>query len=202
VSKEIWLSISGPGFYVLFGVYFVFELYNKKVKQKKYINEEWLPMVNEEGRLQGKMPRSIAHNGSKILHPVVHMHVFNSDGELYLQKRPAFKLIQPNKWDTAVGGHIAAGESVDLSLKREAFEEIGLKDFEVKPFKQYVWESEVEREFVIGFVAVTNTRPVPDTDEVEEGRFWKLDEIEENIGKGIFTPNFEYEFNFLKSKLD
>ncbi len=201
MSKEVWVMTSGPGFYVLFGVYFVFELYNKKIKQKKYSHEEWVPIVNEEGNIIGKMPRSIAHNGSKILHPVVHMHVFNKKGELYLQKRPAHKLIQPNKWDTAVGGHVSAGESVELSLQREAQEEIGLQQFNVKPFKQYVWKSEIERELVLGFITVTNEQLKPDGDEVEEGKFWKIEEIEKQLGKEVFTPNFEFEFSFLKDYL-
>ncbi len=198
MSKEAWVIISGPGFYVLFGVYFVFELYNKKIKQKKYSQEEWVPIVDDEGKVIGKMPRSIAHNGSKILHPVVHMHVLNDKGELYLQKRPAHKLVQPNKWDTAVGGHVAAGESIELSLQREAHEEIGLNKFNVKPFKQYVWESDIEKELVLGFITVTNELLKPDGEEVEEGRFWKKEELEKQLGKGVFTPNFEYEYEFLK----
>ncbi len=201
MSKEAWVMISGPGFYVLFGVYFVFELYNKKVKQKKYNQEEWIPIVEEDGNVIGKMPRSIAHNGSKILHPVVHMHVLNQKGELYLQKRPANKLVQPNKWDTAVGGHMATGESIELSLKREAQEEIGLQSFDVKPFRKYVWESDIEKELVLGFITVTNKTLKPDGLEVEQGKFWKKDELEQNMGKGVFTPNFEFEYKFLKDIL-
>ncbi len=198
LSKEAWVMISGPGFYVLFGVYFVFELYNKKVKQQKYNQEEWVPIVEEDGKVIGKMPRSIAHNRSKILHPVVHMHVFNEKGELYLQKRPAHKLVQPNKWDTAVGGHVAAGESIELSLKREAQEEIGLFEFTVKPFKQYVWESHIEKELVLGFITVTKETLKPDGEEVEYGKFWNKEELEKNLGKDVFTPNFEFEYKFLK----
>lgn len=31
------------------------------------------------------------------------------------------------------------------------------------------------------------------SDELDGGRFWSTEEIKENIGKGIFTPNFEQE---------
>ena len=51
-----------------------------------------------------------------LLHPVVHLHLFNSRGELYLQKRPEWKDIQPGRWDTAVGGHVDYGETVDEKL--------------------------------------------------------------------------------------
>ena len=67
---------------------------------------EMLPLVDEEGNIIGAATRGECHGGSKPLHPVVHLHVFNSRGELYLQRRPQWKDIQPGKWDTAVGGHV------------------------------------------------------------------------------------------------
>ena len=59
-------------------------------------NEEF-PIVDEMGNILGAVTRGHAHDGSKILHPVVHLHVFNSRGDLYLQHRPAWKDIQPDK---------------------------------------------------------------------------------------------------------
>lgn len=53
-------------------------------------NEEF-PIVDEMGNILGAVTRGHAHDGSKILHPVVHLHVFNSRGDLYLQHRPAWK---------------------------------------------------------------------------------------------------------------
>ncbi len=198
MSKEAWVTISGPGFYIMFGAYFGIEFLNKRKKQQKYAQEEWLPIIEESGKLLGKMPRSIAHNGSRILHPVVHMQVLNSKGELYLQKRAAHKFIQPNKWDTAVGGHVSAEESVDLSLQRESSEEIGLNHFKAEPFKQYIWESDIEKEYVFGFITQTEVELKPNPEEVSEGKFWTFNEIDERLGKGVFTPNFEYEYPFLK----
>lgn len=67
-------------------------------------NQEMFPLVDEQGNIIGAATRGECHNGSKLLHPVIHLHVFNSKGELYLQKRPEWKDIQPGKWDTSVGG--------------------------------------------------------------------------------------------------
>lgn len=64
---------------------------------------EWFPLVNEEGETIGKATRKECHSGRKLLHPVIHLHIFNKDGDLYLQKRSMNKDIQPGKWDTAVG---------------------------------------------------------------------------------------------------
>lgn len=90
---------------------------------------ELFPWVDDEGNVIGHILRGEAHNGSKKLHPVVHLHVFNSQGELYLQKRPEWKDIQPGKWDTACGGHIDYGENVEQALKREVGEELGIHNF-------------------------------------------------------------------------
>lgn len=245
--------------------------------------EEWVPLVDESGRVTGKVLRSQVHNGSFLLHPVVHLHVIGPGNTLLLQKRPLHKDIQPGKWDTAVGGHICFGESPLEALAREAEEETGLKTFTPRLLRSYVWTSDVEREFVHIFVtreyvatdlnlhpepgrcpspdlrqslepelnlvptkrglshnllrrvigkgtshptinpvqpsdpyldlpkhsqiSINQVQPSdPDCDpgpetpvlvEVEALRFWKVEEIVNSLGAGVFTPNFEHDFQLL-----
>ena len=94
-------------------------------------SEEIFPVVDAAGNVVGKATRGECHGGSMLLHPVVHLHVFNSRGELYLQKRPAWKDIQPGRWDTAVGGHVDYGETIAEALRREVREELGITDLSV-----------------------------------------------------------------------
>ncbi len=159
--------------------------------------KENLPIVDSEGNIIGAATRGECHNGSKILHPVVHLHVFNSKGELYLQKRPDWKAIQPNKWDTAVGGHVSLGESVSIALKRETKEELGIEDFTPELLTQYVFESDKEKELVFVHKTIFDGNICP-SEELDGGKFWTLNEIKGNMGKGIFTPNFESEFKRCK----
>jgi isopentenyldiphosphate isomerase len=161
--------------------------------------EEWFPVVNEVGEVIGKATRSECHSGSKLLHPVVHLHVFNERGELYLQKRPDHKDMQPGKWDTAVGGHADPGESIEEALRREAREELGMTDFTPVFIARYVFESDVEKELVHIFHTFYNGPVIPDKDELAGGRFWSLAEIQAHIGQHIFTPNFENELGFISS---
>jgi isopentenyldiphosphate isomerase len=159
---------------------------------------EIFPIVDEQGNTIGEASRSVCHDGiSKLLHPVVHLHVFNSAGELFMQKRGITKDIQPGKWDTSVGGHVSPGESVEEALAREAEEELGLKNFIPEFLLKYIWESPRERELVNSFSTILDEYPVINGDEIDEGRFWSLKEIKDHIGKGIFTPNFEHEFEMM-----
>jgi isopentenyldiphosphate isomerase/intracellular septation protein A len=209
MSKEAWAFISGGLFYLLFFVYFGFEYFRNKKTAKnlmhestdyQYSNEEWLPVVEEDGKIIGKAPRSVCHQGDKILHPVVHLHVLNPHGHIYLQKRPMEKLVQPGKWDTAVGGHISFGEDLGTALRREAYEEIGMENFSAKPLGSYKWDTDIETELVYYFLSYDFQKIKLHSDEVVEGRFWSPSQIEKNLGQGIFTPNFEFEYKLLNKR--
>jgi len=156
--------------------------------------QEIFPIVDAEGHTIGSATRAECHNGSKLLHPVVHLHLFNSKGELFLQKRPEWKDIQPGKWDTAVGGHIDYGETPEDALRREVREELGITDFLPQFIGKYIFESTRERELVY-MNRTTYDGPIsPSNEELDGGRFWTLDEIRAAIGQNILTPNFESEF--------
>ncbi len=162
---------------------------------------EMVPVVEENGLVIGQATRKSVHDGSKLMHPVVHLHIINREGCLYLQKRSMKKDLLPGRWDTAVGGHVDYGESLEEALFRESSEELGFREFNPIYLKSYVWESAREKELVNVFAAVGNFVLKPDLDEVSEGRYWTMSEIETNLGKGLFTPNFEQEFKSIKDTL-
>lgn len=202
MSKEAWAFISGGLFYIIFAVFFVFELIRNLILRKKPNKEEMLSEVDKEGKVIGVMTRSEAHNGSKRLHPVIHVHIFNNKGELLLQKRSLTKTIQPGKWDTAVGGHIAHGEKIEIALERESFEELGIQNLNFQFITKYVWNSEIESELVFVFAATVNDFNFIANDEVTEARFWSAKELNANCGRNIFTPNFESEYKAIVSKIE
>ena len=57
---------------------------------------------------------------------VVHVAIFNSKGQLLIQRRQKDKSRWADLWDVSVGGHVIAGESSDLAAERETMEELGL----------------------------------------------------------------------------
>ena len=162
---------------------------------------EWFPIVEPSGQVVGRSSRAYCHSGAKPLHPVIHIHIIDRMSRIYLQKRSMRKDIQPGKWDTAVGGHVSYGESILEAVYREASEEVKFTDFNPIYLETYEFESPVEREMVNVFAAVGSFQLTPDMDEVDEGRWWELKDVDEAIGKGVFTPNFESEFTMIRSSL-
>lgn len=160
-------------------------------------DNEIFPVVNADGEVIGRASRAECHAQTFLLHPVVHLHVFNSRGELYLQKRAETKKIQPGKWDTSVGGHVDYGETIEEALRREVCEELGMSDYEPRFLCRYLFRSAVEAELVHVYATVYDGEISPDAGEIEQGRFWTIDAIRAGIGKGLFTPNFEQEIDRL-----
>lgn len=159
-------------------------------------SEELLPLVDPSGRVIGSAPRSRCHSSERLLHPVVHLHLFDKSGRLLLQLRSASKLIQPGKWDTAVGGHVSFGESISEALKREAEEEIGLTDFVPGSIVTYLFESPVERELIHCHTAEAPDGfiPIREESDIDELRFFTTEEIDHMISDGLTTPNFALEY--------
>lgn len=159
------------------------------------MDSELFPLVDPQGHVIGSATRAECHSGSRLLHPVVHLHVFNPQGAIYLQKRSASKRIQPGRWDTSVGGHVDLGETIEQALRREVREEIGLVDFEPVHLFNYVYDSTVESELVNAYYTVTSRTGFDfDPVEIDDGRFWTVAEVMASMGQGVLTPNFEQEF--------
>lgn len=162
---------------------------------------EWFPIVEQSGLVTGRSTRQYCHSGAKPLHPVIHIHIIDRFSRIYLQKRSMKKDIQPGKWDTAVGGHVGYGETIREAVYREALEELDFSEFNPVYLETYLFESEIEKELVNVFAVVGTYELHPDLDEVDEGRWWELSDIDANIGKNVFTPNFESEFLMIRSTL-
>jgi len=162
---------------------------------------EMLPLVEPSGLVYGQASREYCHSGSHVLHPVVHLHIIDHFGRLYLQKRSMTKDLLPGYWDTAVGGHVSYGETILEALYRETSEELGLTAFNPVFLETSEWETERDREFVFVFACVGHPDLHPENDEVTEGRWWTQEELTAAIGKDLLTPNFEAEYARIQGML-
>lgn len=107
--------------------------------------EEWFDLVDENDAVTGRALRSEVH-ANKLLHRAVHILVFNSKGEIFLQKRSMQKDQCPGMWGTSSAGHVDSGEEYDHAARREFREELGIEApelqrlFKVAPSRETGYE--------------------------------------------------------------
>ena len=90
------------------------------------MKEEIFDVVNEQDEVVGQAPRSEVHR-RKLNHRAVHVLIFNSRGQLFLQKRSMTKDCFPGTWDSSASGHLDRGEDYDACALREVWEELGVR---------------------------------------------------------------------------
>lgn len=161
---------------------------------------ETVPVVDPNGLVIARAGRDYAHD-QNLLHPVVHLQIVDRYSRLFLQHRSPNKAVFPDRWDVAVGGHVAYGELYQEALFREAGEELGLYDFHPQYLDNYLFDAEGDHEMVGLYVTVGAFDLHPDNYEVSEGRYWTIEEIEAAMGKDVFTPAFEYEYSLYRDKI-
>ena len=79
---------------------------------------------NKTGNTMKKGEKIVWQNG--IYHQGADVWIINSEKKILIQKRAAQKKLEPNVW-AMTGGSVIKGETALDTLKREAFEELGIK---------------------------------------------------------------------------
>jgi isopentenyl-diphosphate delta-isomerase type 1 len=90
------------------------------------MTEEIFDVVNERDEVVGRQTRREVHRLG-LMHRAIHVLVFNSQGQVFLQKRSLSKDRQPGLWDSSSSGHVDSGEEYDACAVRELREELGLQ---------------------------------------------------------------------------
>ncbi len=141
------------------------------------MSEEIFDVVDDRDRVIGKQTRHEVHRRG-LKHRAVHVLVFNTRGEVFLQKRSFKKDTFPGAWDSSASGHLDTGETYDACAVREAREEIGLF-LERTPRRQFKIEAcaQTGQEFVWVYRCESNGPFRLNLDELECGAFFKADHV-------------------------
>jgi len=153
-------------------------------------NIEWFDVVDQNDKVIGRATREEAH-ARGLLHRAVHIMVFNSRGELFVQKRALTKDENPGLLDTSSAGHVSAGDDYVQTAHRELEEELGIKA-ELRFFSKVPACIETAWEHLEVFTCVSDQNIVIDKNEISEGRFWTLEELRNalNERRHEFTSSF------------
>ncbi len=168
--------------------------------------EEYVVLVNPEDEVLGLMEKQQAHvNG--LLHRAFSIFLFNSKGEMLLQKRAAEKYHSPNQWTNAVCSHPRNGETYLEGAQRRLKEELGIETKLSENFSfiykadvgEGLWEHELDHVFVGTYEGDFNLNK----DEVDDVRYISMEELDKEISENPehFTEWFkiileEYKHHF------
>lgn len=165
--------------------------------------EELLEVVDEHNRVVGRASREEVHR-KNFMHRSAHVFLFNSRGQLFLQKRSETKDRFPLRYDSSAAGHLNVGESYLECAVRELKEELDIEEapmLEVAHFKacqQTGWEH------VSLYLCHTDAPVNMNRAEIAEGRFYTLEEVAALLGEdpSDFTPDFRLIFHWFVHNKD
>ena len=129
---------------------------------------------------------------------VVHVCVFNSKGEMLIQKRSPQKELFGNLWDITAGGCVISGEKSEDAAHRELFEELGIDvSFKnIRPSMTIHYEDGFDDLYMI--VRDVNTQKVKlQSEEVSAVKWATKEEILSMIEDGTFIPYFKEKISYL-----
>lgn len=90
------------------------------------VEDELLDVVDENDRVVRAEKRGIIH-AQRLPHRAVHVLIFNTAGQVFLQRRAPTKDTFPDRWDSSCSGHVDTGEDYLESALRELGEELGIQ---------------------------------------------------------------------------
>ena len=164
------------------------------------MEHELIDWYDEKGKHKGVIDKAVAHKQG-LWHKSVHVWIVNSNNEVLLQKRCAQKNFYPNFWDCSFAGHVGAGEDSVTSAIREGNEELGI-NVEEKDLKylftnkeELLWNNIVSKEFVDVYLMKKDVK-IEDlkyqVEEVENAKYFKLDEVLSDNRESDVLPHDEY----------
>ena len=156
------------------------------------MTEDIFDVVDSNDQVIDQRPRSEVHRLG-LQHRAIHLLVFNSKGELFLQKRSMKKDCFPGTWDSSASGHVDSGEDYDTCALREPREELGLK-LEAVPERLFKVDAceETGQEFLWVY-RLQHEGPFDlDAEEISEGGWFSPAQIENWITNSPieFSPAF------------
>ncbi len=160
-------------------------------------SEELLEIVDEHNRVIGRASRKEAHE-KQLMHRSVHILLFDSKGELFVQKRSENKDRFPLHYDSSAAGHLSVGEEYANCASRELEEELGVSDVPLVEVAHFKACEEMSWEHVSLYVCRTDKPIVINLDEVAEGNFYTLEEVADFIDRepAAFTSEFKFLFHW------
>jgi len=157
---------------------------------------EYFDIVDERDRVISKMTRKNCHSNPHFIHRTVHVFVFNSKKQLFVQKRGENKDMYPGFFGSSATGHVEAGDNYSNTAFRETKEELGFEPEMLTPMFKILIRNEEQSEFITVFFCFHKGQITANPAEMVGGEFMDVEEVKNQIDekKDEFTPFFKETF--------
>lgn len=149
---------------------------------------EIVDIVDEDDRVVGRASREQMRR-QRLRHRSVYILLFNSKNQIFVHQRTPTKDVYPGYWDVTLGGVVAAGESYEACAVRELAEEVGLRHVRLQECFPLRFEDEHNRINGMVFACVSDRPLRLQAEEIVQGLWVEVREIEEWIEKERFCPD-------------
>ncbi|MEI9920311.1 MAG: isopentenyl-diphosphate Delta-isomerase [Bacteroidota bacterium] len=147
---------------------------------------EQVILVDENDNAIGTMEKMEAHRKG-LLHRAFSILVFNSKGQMLLQKRSWKKYHSGGLWTNACCSHPQPDENIESAMRRKLKQEMGIDaipEFSHKFIYKTALENNLtEHEYDHVYIARYDGEPQINRDEVDEWRFENLSKLREEVRK-------------------
>ena len=144
-----------------------------------------IQIVDEDDRPVGSATKQEAWDKG-LIHRCVRLIIFNKAGQMLLQHRTPIKDIFPNCWDTAMAGHVDAGEDYEAAIKHEIVEELGFDDLTPKLLGKYHTNETIDgkkfNRFSQCYTATTERTPTQfEKDKIDGWQWFDLNDVKKMV---------------------
>jgi 8-oxo-dGTP pyrophosphatase MutT (NUDIX family) len=153
--------------------------------------DEIVALVNGRNQVIGSAPRRDMR-ARNLPHRSTYILVFNSRGQLYVQKRTMTKDIFPGYYDPATGGVVLAGENYEEGAIRELEEEMGIRQVPLTRLFDFYFSDPRSRVWGGAFTCTYDGPLTLQEEEVEHVELMTIDEILQRAESEPFTPDGLY----------
>lgn len=189
-----------PSCYIV-GLY-IFQFFRTNKLIKKLKEEEWLPIINEDGDVTGKIAKAVSVNmKNRFLHPVVRV-ALTCRGKIFLQSRDETEVLDAGKIDHPFEKYILFKHEVNIAVQNIIKRILGRNvEKEPKFLFKYTFENEKTKRLIFLFVIeVDDEFEVKRTGKIT-GKFWTVKQIDEEFSNQLFSECFELEYEYIKHVL-
>jgi 8-oxo-dGTP pyrophosphatase MutT (NUDIX family) len=162
--------------------------YNSKTIHPR---DEIVLIVDKDNNEAGSAPRHEMRAGG-LYHRASYILVFNSNGELFVQKRTMHKDIYPGYYDVAAGGVVLAAESYHQSARRELHEELGIRNASLTALFTFFYEEGGNKVWGRVYSCIHDGKLVLQAEEIESGFFAFPEKVLALSAEEPFTPDGLY----------